>query len=393
MPILLLVVIAAIGPIALNIFMPSMPGMQIVFGVDYATVQLTLTFYLAAMAVSQLIFGPFSDRFGRRPLLIIGVVMFVIGSTLATLAESIEVLIIARIIQGFGGASGMALSRAIIRDCYSRERSASMLGYMTMGMVVGPMVSPLVGGLLDENFGWRSSFAGLVGLGVIVLAAVILLLRETKTDRDTGKVFAPLITGAVTLSRSKAFWAYAGTAAFATGAFFAFLAAAPYIAIDLMDLPPSTYGKYFPLGAVGYMTGNFLSGRYSERFGPDRMIMLGNIVGICATLMLVAIALAGVLHPFTLFLPLMFVALSNGLVLPSATASVVSIHPELAGAAAGIAGALQLTVGAVMTVIMGLILDDTQLPMALVMTAAIWASIACALIGRRALRREASVLA
>ncbi|MCC0041057.1 MAG: multidrug effflux MFS transporter [Rhodobiaceae bacterium] len=393
-PLILLVAISAIGPIALNIFMPSMPGMQSVFGVDYATVQLTLTFYLFAMAISQLVFGPLSDRFGRKPMLVIGLACFITGSVLATLAPTIELLIAARLVQGLGGAAGVAIGRAIVRDCYSRERSASMIGYVTMGMVVGPMVSPYIGGRLDEVFGWQAGFVAVAGVALPVLVMVVVALRETR-QRDVTQdadraVFAPLMRGAAVLFRSRAFWGYALAMGFASAAFFSFLAAAPYLAVDVMGLSPSAYGTYFPLGAVGYMLGNFLSGKMSERAGPDRMILAGNIIGIAATAGMMALALGGALHPLALFVPMAFVALSNGLVLPNAIASCVSIRPEFAGAASGLSGALQLLVGGLSTILAGHLQDGTLVPISLVMAGTIWLSVMAAWYGRRALRRAGS---
>ncbi|MCB1491383.1 MAG: multidrug effflux MFS transporter [Rhodobiaceae bacterium] len=385
---LLLVLTSTIGPVALNIFMPSMPGMQAYFEVDYATVQLTLTFYLLAMAISQVAIGPLSDRFGRRPLLIAGLLIYLLGSMLAVFATSITMLILARMVQGIGGASGIVLSRAIIRDCYSREQSASMIGYVTMGMVVGPLVSPYIGGLLDERFGWQASFVLLFGLGAIILALVLAFLPETHINRARGGGFSPLVAGARLLFASPAFWSYTGAISFASGAFFAFLAAAPYIAIELMELPPRVYGQYFPLGAIGYMTGNFLSGRYSIRVGTDRMIFIGSLVGIGATMLLIASTILQIQHPLSLFLPMCIVALSNGLVMPNATARVVSLHPEHAGAASGLAGSIQLLSGALITVLVGEIGDGTQLPMAIVMSIALWMSFLSARMGRRVVRES-----
>ncbi|MEM9207300.1 MAG: MFS transporter, partial [Pseudomonadota bacterium] len=178
-PLILLIIMTAIGPMALNMFMPSMPGMQEVFDVEYEIVQLTLTFYLAAIAVSQLFFGPISDRFGRRPTVIAGLLCFVLGTIICLFAWSIWSLIFGRIIQGFGGASGLVLGRAMIRDVYSRDKSASMIGYVTMAMVLAPMFSPLIGGVLDVRYGWQSSFLVLLLCGFVTVVLVAMFLPET----------------------------------------------------------------------------------------------------------------------------------------------------------------------------------------------------------------------
>ena len=386
-PLLLLIVISAMGPVALNICMPSMPGLQQAFNTDYATVQLTLTVYLVAMAISQLVLGPLSDRFGRKPILTAGLICFIVGSALAAFSPTIGLLVFARLVQGLGGAAGMIIARAIVRDCFSRERSASMIGYVTMGMVVGPMVAPYIGGRLDETFGWQASFLAVIAVAAPVLLSVVVSLRETHTHSGTREVFAPLVSGASILLRSKAFWGYALTLGFASAAFFSFLAAAPLIAVELMNLSPSDYGKYFPLGALGYMAGNFMTGRFSERAGPDRMIGIGNVIGVIATLAMVAAASTGTLHPLVLFVPMAVTAFSNGLVLPNSIASCVSVRPDLAGAAAGISGAIQLGLGALVTVITGHVQDGTLLPLAIVMAASIAISIVTAHIARIHMQR------
>ncbi|MFN0262981.1 multidrug effflux MFS transporter [Tepidamorphus sp. 3E244] len=381
-PLIVLIIISALGPIALNICMPSMPGMQKAFDTSYAMVQLSLTFYLIAMAISQIVFGPLSDRFGRRPLLIAGLSLFIVGSVFAALAPTIETLIAARFFQGLGGAAGLAIGRAIIRDCYSRGRSASMIGYVTMGMVVGPMVSPLAGGLLDESFGWHASFVAVVVVALPVLLIVLATLHETNTQRESGAVFQPIVDGAFVLFRSSAFWCYALTLGFASAAFFSFLAAAPHLAVEVMGMSPSDYGLYFPLGAIGYMVGNFLTGQYSERIGPTPMIIAGSIMGLVATFVMVALAMTGTIHPLALFVPMAFTALSNGLVLPNAIANCVSVRPDLAGAAAGLSGAIQLGIGAGATVLTGLVDQTGLLPLALIMFGSILMATIFAFLGR-----------
>lgn len=366
-----LIIISGLGPLALNIFVPSMPGMQRVFDVDYATVQLTLTFYLAAMAGSQLLMGPLSDRFGRRPALLAGLALFVLGSGLALAAQSIGALILARMLQGAGGSAGLVLGRAIIRDIYDRGRSASMIGYVTMAMVVAPMIAPGLGGVLDEAFGWRASFVLLVVLGLVVLAIVAITLPETRVAGVmSGKGGLRSAGAALVLLRYPAFLGYALCMACTSAMFFAFLAGAPYIMVEIMGRSPGEYGLYFVIGAFGYMAGNFMSGRYSERFGSQAMMLAGTVFALVGMGIMLALALAGVLTPLALFGPTILTAIANGLVLPNATASAVSIRPDLAGSAAGLSGALQLTMGALATVLIGNIQDDTQFPMVWTMAAA-----------------------
>jgi multidrug resistance protein len=234
-PYVVLVAISAVGPLALNIFVPSMPGLQSEFGVSYGRVQLTLTLYIIGMALCQLVYGPLSDRFGRRPVLLAGMALFVVASILAALATSITVLIAARLLQAIGGASGLVLSRAIVRDLYDRDRSASVLGYITMAFVVAPMLAPTVGGLLDQIAGWRSIFVLLALLGAAALAATWRKLPETNRNLAPSIRIAGLAAGYLTLLRSPSFLAYAFTLGFSSAVFFAFIAGAPYVMVVVLE--------------------------------------------------------------------------------------------------------------------------------------------------------------
>jgi len=376
--ILLLVAVAAISPLGINIYLPSMPAMARSLGVDYATIQVTLSVYLAAVALGQLVVGPLSDRFGRRPVLLAGMCMYVLGSLVCGLAESIFWLNIGRVIQALGGCSGITLTRTMVRDLYDRNQSASMIGYLTMGMSVAPMVAPVLGGLLEATYGWRSSFFFLVGFAALVTALAGVKLRETnpyllqrQAADEPRSAYAPagatamgLLRGYGKLICSGTFWGYALTTSFASGVFFAFVAGAAYVMIELMGRSPFEYGVYFGSVSLGYIAGNFLSGRYAARVGPDRMIAFGSLCNLVFVLiMVVGFGLLGVHHPLMLFLPMMGVAMSNGLVLPSAIAGAVSVRPDAAGAASGLAGSLQMGFAALVAPLVGWLLVDSAWPL------------------------------
>ena len=364
----ILIAVTALGPMALNIFIPSMPGMVAVFGTDYGTIQLTLTLYLFGVAIAQLFMGPLSDRLGRRPVLLAGIALFLLGSLGAALAQSIETLIAARIVQAVGGCAGLVLGRAIVRDTHGREESASMIGYITMAMVVAPMLSPLLGGYLDHWFGWRSTFFTVLAVGAVVLGLAWLLLHETHHDRSIGNGPLAMLQGFPILLRNAAFTGYVLNVSFTTAVFFAFLAGAPYIMVEIMDRPTNEYGLYFMFMATSYMAGNFLSGRLSTRIGADRMILTGSLLALASVGLLTGLALTTEMTPLLLFAPVMLGGLGNGLSLPSATASAISIRPDLAGTASGLTGFLQMMVGALATLLVGRLQDDTVFPMVAVMT-------------------------
>ena len=369
-PYLILVAISAVGPLALNIFVPSMPGLQSEFGVSYGVVQLTLTLYIIGMAVCQLAYGPLSDRFGRRPVLLAGMALFVVASLLAAFATSIAMLIAARLLQAIGGASGLVLSRAIVRDLYDRDRSASVLGYITMAFVVAPMLAPTVGGLLDQVAGWRSIFVLLALLGAVAFAATWHKLPETNRNLAPSIRLAGLASGYMALLRMPSFLAYGLTLGFSSAVFFAFVAGAPYVMVVVLGFQPLDYGLWIMIVSLGYMFGNFLSGRYSQRLGTDRMVTIGNLFTLAVTLAGLAAALAGAISPLTLFLPMLFAALGNGLTIPNATAGAISVNASMVGTAAGLAGFLQMGISAGSAQLVGILQDGAPLAVFWVMAAA-----------------------
>jgi DHA1 family bicyclomycin/chloramphenicol resistance-like MFS transporter len=366
-PFALLAAMTALAPLAQNIYIPSLPALPEVFGASYGAVQLTLSLYFLGFALSQLVYGPLSDRFGRRPVMLTGLTLFCVGTATCLLAPSLWLLIVGRFVQAAGGCAGLMLTRAVIRDVYSREKAASVIAYVVMAMVVAPMFAPLIGGLIDEWLGWRANFAltGLVGIAVLV--AALALLKETSDVRQPLPGVAGVVRIYRSLARHAAFRAYAGNATFQAAGFFAFLGGAPYVVIEVMGRSPSEYGLYFIIPAVTYMAGNFLAGRISQDVGVDRMVVWGTwLAWVGASLMLLA-ALSGVVHPLAVFLPMALFALGNGLGLPNAMAAAVSVDPAYVGTASGLLGFSQMTAGAVSSAIVGALSTDSALPLATLM--------------------------
>jgi len=363
----LLIAVSAVSPLGINMYLPSMPGMARALGVDFTTIQLTLSLYLGAMALGQLIIGPLSDRFGRRPVLLIGLLTFVAGSVLCLLAQSIGVLIFGRIVQAIGGCAGITLSRAIVRDLYGRDQVASMIAYVTMGMAVAPMVAPTIGGLLETFFGWRASFAFLIGFGGLALVFAYGQLSETNHKRASGETARELLQGYRSLFRSRQFWGYTLVTSFVSAMFFAFLAGAPYVMIELLKRSPAEYGFYFAMVPCGYILGNFVTGRIAGAMGPNRMILAGTLLSLASIASMAALIASGVFVPVALFGPMLFIGVANGLVLPSGIAGAVSVRPDLAGAASGLSGSFQIGFGALVAPIVGAALSSTVWPLIVIM--------------------------
>lgn len=354
-----LVLATSLGSLTMNVFLPSLPGMARYFQTDYAFVQLAVSLYLAATAVLQLFIGPASDRFGRRPVMLVSFAVFVIGTVAAIFAPTIEVLLGCRLLQAFS-AAGMVLSRAIVRDTVDASEAASRMGYITMGMAVVPMIGPMIGGFLDEIYGWKAAFVLTLAFGAVTMVVVYFDLGETNRRRSAG--LAAQFASYPALLRSREFWGYSLTAAFTSGAFFAFIGGGPLVATEMLGLAPSGYGIYFGIISAGYILGNFLSGRFSGRIGVRRMALAGSLVASGGILLALLLFLAGFYHPLSLFGPALFLGVGNGITLPNANAGIVSVRPDLAGSASGLGGALQIGGGATLSVIAGAVLSPDSGP-------------------------------
>lgn len=363
---LVLVCMTALGPMTLNIIGPVMPGLQKVFGVSYQAAQSMVYMYLFAFATAQLFYGPLSDRYGRRRMTLIGLTVFMFGSALTVMATSIELLAAGRTLQAIGGCAGVALARAAIRDVYDREKSASMIGYVTMAMVVAPMLASPVGGYLFEFHGLGSVLViPLVG-GILTFAFCLFGLHETLREPST----RPVRLGGIALANFRilgnaTYRAYAFPAAFSATAYFTFVACSPFVSETLMGVSPSGYGQWFLALSIAYMFGNGFAGRYSARIGGDRMIWMGFLSAAVGLAVLTWLAAIDHLTAAAMFLLMGFVSVGNGFSTPNALAGAISADPSQAGAASGMTGFLQMTIGALAGIGCGYVLNETHTPLAL----------------------------
>jgi MFS transporter, DHA1 family, multidrug resistance protein len=362
-----LIVMSMIGPLALNILQPSLPGLALSLEASRQEVQLTLSLFLASQAVSQLFVGGLADRFGRRPVLLVSLGLYVAASIAAIFATSILLLIVARVAQAAGSTAGLTISRTVVRDLSPRDTAASMIGYVTMGMVVAPLIAPALGGFLDDTFGWRAIFLVCAVLGLLAAGTAAWRLPETRPASITGQTTREMLARSRELVGNRRFMGYAMGASFTSAVFFTFLGGAPYLVVDSMGLSKTTYGFWFICLSVGYMFGNFCSGRFSQAYGIDRMIRIGNVLGMLGVTAMLTLAAVPVLHPAAIFLPNFLMSVGNGFLLPNAVAGAVSVDPKAAGAAAGVTGFLQMGMGAAGSYVAGLITAGSPLPMALIM--------------------------
>jgi MFS transporter, DHA1 family, multidrug resistance protein len=359
----LLAAMSALAPMSLQIFVPALPAIQAHFAVSPGTAQLALSLSILANAVAALSYGPLSDRFGRRPVVLAGLAMFIAGSVLCALAPSISLLIVGRVVQAGGGAAGMVIARAIVRDLFERERAASMIAYLTMAMVVAPMLSPSVGALLLDLFDWRAIFIALTVVGLLLVWGTQQRLRETRTGGAGAAGWSDLLTGTAALMRSRAFIAYVLQSAFAIAVFFAFVAGAPYYMIDVLHRPATEYGLWFIVVSFGFMAGNLATARLTRRIGIDRMVLTGSWLVLLGIVLAAGLALGGLWTPAALFGPMMLATFGNGLAIPNAQAGAISVDPLLAGTASGLSGFTQMLVAALVSQAVGMLQNGTPYPM------------------------------
>ncbi|WIY27619.1 multidrug effflux MFS transporter [Parasedimentitalea psychrophila] len=363
-----LILLAGISALGMNVFLPSLPGMAIYFDADYRLMQLSVALYLAMNAVIQILVGPISDKMGRRPVILTGIVLFLLATLGCIWSPTAEIFLVFRMAQA-AVAVAMVLSRAAVRDLYDQDKAASMIGYVTMGMAVVPMIGPAIGGALDQAFGWTANFWLLFGLGALILAVTYFDFGETA--HKSGKTLIAQFREYPELLSSPRFWGYSLASGLASGAFFAYLGGAPFVGTEIYSLSTAQLGVYFSAPAVGYFAGNFLSGRYSTRIGINRMVLWGcwiNGFGIALSLV---VALAGLDTVYSFFGFMTFVGLGNGMAIPNSTAGALSVRPHLAGTAAGLSGALMLGLGAGLSALAGWLLGpgSTAVPLLVIMLA------------------------
>ncbi len=363
-----LIVLASLAALSMNMFLPSLPRMTTYFETDYRIMQLTIALYLGMNAVLQIFLGPLSDRFGRRPILLWSIAAFAVLSVGCVYAPNVETFLVLRAAQAVI-VTGMVLSRAIARDMVPAEQAASMIGFIVMGMSLVPMFSPAIGGILDEAFGWKSNFWAFAILGAATLILVWADLGETSTANFTS--FKQQFSTYPELLTSHRFWGYTLAAMFASGSFFAYLGGAPFVASELYGMDPSVVGFYFGAPAVGYLVGNFISGRYSVTIGMRRMVWIGSTLNFAGMAIAVAVFAAGLGSANVFFSLMTFVGLGNGMVLPNANAGMMSVRPHLAGTAAGLGGAIMVGGGAILSAFSGSVLtqDTGAMPLLLIMAA------------------------
>jgi len=369
-----------VGSLSLHLFFPATPAVKADLGVDDALAQLTVSVPLFTMAALTLVYGSLSDRYGRRPVLLAGILLFVAGSALAAVAVSIWTLIAARLVQAAGGACGVALARAIARDVFGTDRLVRVIAYLTMAYALGPMVAPPIGGFLVDLSGWRAVlwFASAMGLAIWLL--VWITIHETRPPRVSPGGRTSLASDYRRLFADPCFAAYVLQSGLCSGAFFTMATSASLLMKDYLGRPATEYGLYFMFFPAGYWLGNFLASRLGSRTAIETMVLAGALVLAATAAGQASFVMIFGLSPLALFIPGFFVTFAQGLALPNTQAGAMSVDPALAGTAAGIGAFMQMFGAGLFSQLYGVFSDGMPTPMLVVVCAASALSLAAGVV-------------
>ena len=366
----LLVMLVAYGPVSTDMYLPSLPAITAAFGASVAEVQLTLSVFVAGFAVAQLVYGPLSDRFGRRPVLLVGLAFYVVASAACMLANSIETLLIARFVQSWGACAAPVLGRAVVRDVYDRGDAAKMYAYMASARAVAPLVAPVFGGWLQEAFGWQANFFVLAAFGVVVLVLTWGMLAETNAYRDPDAFdIGRMLRNYACLLKSREFLGHTLVLGFSFAGLFSFISGSSFTMIEALGMQPSDFGYAFAVVVGGFVAGSYGGGRVAKAWGPIKLEARGLSLMVVGAGAAAGLAWAGVQTIAAVIGPLAFFFMGCGLTMPNAMAGAIGPFPRMAGAASALAGFIQMGSAAIAGVMVGHLFDGTTRAMPSLMLA------------------------
>ncbi|MBT6437123.1 MAG: multidrug effflux MFS transporter [Rhodobacteraceae bacterium] len=352
-----LIILTSTSVLAMNMFLPSLTNMAAEFSVSYSVMNISVAGYLAITAILQVILGPLSDRFGRRPVLLGSILIFSLASLFCALSSNIWIFLSLRILQG-AIISGMTLSRAIVRDIMDPKDAVRVLGTIAMAMAVAPMLGPVLGGVFDEVFGWRAIFWFYLGLGLVLFVLTWADLGET--NKNTSATFQKQFSTYPDLLRSGLFWGYSICLSFGIACFYAFLSGAPLVADKVLNLPPSHLGFYMGSITGAFLVGSFISNRLAKQTTSTKLVLAGRTISVLGLSLGLIIVMFGNVSSLSIFGSTLFIGLGNGMSLPSCYVGVMNVRSDLAGSAAGLSGAMGVAAGAILATMMAAILTENN---------------------------------
>lgn len=367
----LLTGLSGLPPLSIDMFLPSMPAMVEEFQTHPTGIQPAVTLFLMALGAAQLVFGPLSDRFGRRPILLIGLACYALAGLGCLFAPTVGALIVARVVQGFAGGSGPSVSRAVVRDIYGKAHAARMMAYMATAIALAPILAPVIGGFLQAHFGWQSVFVVLSALGGLFFFGYLWAVPETNQMIDP-TALNPARMGANyrALLGNRQYLGYTMMVAILFWGMFAFIANSSFVLITELGVSPQGYGFCFGAVAVGLMIGAFLSARLGDRFGSARVIQAGCLIAAAAGLLMMGLKLAGVFSVLSIVAPMCLFTIGGGMVRPQAMAGAIVPYPEKAGLASALMGFLQMSTAGLFVTFFGKLFSASSVPMVVAIASA-----------------------
>jgi DHA1 family bicyclomycin/chloramphenicol resistance-like MFS transporter len=358
--------VAFVAPLAVHLFLPMIPAVKAALGLSEAVAQLNFSIALFAMALSTLAYGTLSDRWGRRPVLLSGLVLFLVGSAGSGLAQTGSALVLGRVVQAIGAGCGMTLVRTIARDAYRDEHLIRAIAYLTMFYTLGPMIAPVIGGVLIDTLGWRSVFGFALAAGGAITLVVYAMIGETLPASERVAREIGVLRGYADLFSRPKLVGYVLQSGFNTAAFMTMASAAATLMKELLQRPSSEFGFYFLLFPLGFFFGNLISSRIGNRVSNEAMVLAGSLLAVTTVALQAWLLLSGHVSAWTFFIPGFFITFSQGISLPYAQVGAMAVVPRLAGTAAGIGVFMQNFGGAVFTQLYGLFADGTPRPMIII---------------------------
>lgn len=361
----LLAALSAIGPLTTDMYLPSLPDIALRLDASTPQVQFTISAYLIGFAVGQILYGPLSDRHGRKPVLLAAMALYGVATLVCALSTSIEMLIVARAFQALGGSGGIVLARAIVRDLYSGARAGRELSLIGSVMALAPVFAPVLGGVMQTGFGWRSIFFALMAAGIVGVGVVILLLPETLKIRAPERVsFASMLASYRVVGRNPVYLSYLTMSSTCYAGLFAWISGASFVLQDLYGLTPFHFGVAFAMASIGFMIGATIAARLVVRLGLDGIIGLGAVALTAGGLGMVLSVGLGFTSSLSIILPMSVYLAGLGMVLPQSIAGALTPFPERAGAASSLFGFVQQSLAAACGAAVGWLLGHNAWPLA-----------------------------
>jgi len=381
--------VAFIGPLAVHLFFPVIPAVKAAFGLSDALAQFTFSIAVFGMGAATLVYGTLADRLGRRPVLLSGLALFLVGTVASAAAANFPMLVLGRLVQAVGAGCGLTLVRTIARDAYGPERLVRAIAYLTMFYAIGPMVAPAVGGVLVDALGWRSVFGFAFVGGIVIAAAVYAVVYETRPAAPASQARG-VLRGYGELFAQPRFTALVLQTGFSTATFLIVGSASATLMKELLARPATEFGLYFTLLPLGFISGTMISSRLGSRAPTEAMVLAGSLLCLAAVAVQAVLLTTLPPAPLMLFLPGALVTMSQGIALPYAQAGAMATIPRLAGTAAGIGVFVQQVAGALFAQLYGLIADGTPRPMIVATGASAVLGVAAGAVAWHAARRSAA---